>query len=93
MVEAKTHCYVGDQKTKTTKQQTSVEIEAYLKPSWVLASTKRTSSNDVLVKRIHLFSDSSKLYQDVPRCPSNDQELQTREVERRGHPHHSCFHL
>jgi hypothetical protein len=36
MVEAKTQLLWLE---KTKKQQDSVEIEAYLKPSWVLAST------------------------------------------------------
>ena len=35
MVEAKTQLLW----LETTKKQDSVEIEAYLKPSWVLAST------------------------------------------------------
>ena len=38
MVEAKTQLLLLETKT-TTKQKNSVEIEAYLKPSWVLAST------------------------------------------------------
>jgi hypothetical protein len=33
---------VGDNKKKDKTRQNSVKIEAYLKPSWVLASTNKT---------------------------------------------------
>jgi hypothetical protein len=40
MVEAKTQLLWLETTIKTTRRQNSVEIEAYLKPCWVLASTK-----------------------------------------------------
>jgi hypothetical protein len=36
-----------------------------------------------LVKPCHLFSHLPELYQDLPRCPPHDQELQTREAQRK----------
>jgi hypothetical protein len=47
MVVAKTQLLWSETKTTTRQdtQKNSVEIEAYLKPSWALASTNRGTMN------------------------------------------------